>query len=151
MSIRTERVARLIQRDVADILQGELARELAALVTVTGVRMTKDLSIAYVHVSVMGATSAEKQATFRHLVEITPTVRYALAGRVRNQVRAVPDVRFFLDESYEQSRHLDTIFDRIARERGDAPADAAGDGEETDRVPGAAEGASDATRADDAP
>lgn len=147
MSIRTERVARLIQRDVADILQGELARELAALVTVTGVRMTKDLSIAYVHVSVMGATPAEKQATFRHLVEITPAVRHALAGRIRNQVRAVPDVRFFLDESYEQAKALDVIFAQIARERGDAPDDGvenAPGADEADRVPGAAEGASDA-------
>lgn len=125
MSIRTERVARLVQRDVADILQGELARELRALVTVTGVRMTKDLSIAYVDVSVMGATPAEKQATFRHLTEMTPTVRKALAGRVRNQVRAVPDLRFFLDESFETARHVDALLDRIARERGDAPADAA--------------------------
>ncbi len=136
MSIRTERVARLVQRDVADILQGELARELRALVTVTGVRMTKDLSIAYIDVSVMGATPAEKQATFRHLAEITPTVRKALAGRVRNQVRAVPDLKFFLDESFETARHLDTLLARIAEERGDAPAAAPetdeSDADETD-------------------
>ncbi len=128
MSIRTERVARLVQRDVADILQGELARELSALVTVTNVRMTKDLSIAYINVSVMGATAAEQKATFRHLVEIAPTVRRAFAARVRNQVRSVPDLKFFLDESMETALHLDTIFARIAEERGDPPApDAAGD------------------------
>jgi ribosome-binding factor A len=119
MSIRTERVARLVQRDVADILQNELASEMRALVTVTGVRMTRDLGIASVDVSVMGDVPAQKQAAFRHLQELTPRVRSLLAGRLRHQVRAVPEVRFFLDESLAHAQHMNELFDRIARERGD--------------------------------
>lgn len=126
MSIRTERVARLIQRDVADILQNELGGELRALVTVTGARMTKDLGIAYVDVSIMGADAAGQQAAFRHLQELTPRVRASLAARMRHQMRAIPEVRFFLDESLARAQHMDALFDRIARERGEGaqPEDA---------------------------
>ena len=122
MSIRTERVGRLVQRDVADILQTELGPELRALVTVTGVRMTKDLGIAYIDVSIMGSVEALQQASFRHLQELTPRVRSLLAARLRHQVRAVPDIRFFLDESLARAQHMEVLFERIARERGDAPA-----------------------------
>ncbi|MFW5955341.1 MAG: 30S ribosome-binding factor RbfA [Rhodothermales bacterium] len=117
MSIRTERVARLIQREVADLLQTEFAEQLPSLVTVTSARVTKDLSIAYVYVSVYGETSAQRQSAFRHLEELTPQIRGSLARRIRHQVRAIPEVRFFLDESLEQAQKMETLFDRIREER----------------------------------
>ena len=130
MSIRTERVARLVQRDVADILSNELAGELRSLVTVTGVRMTNDLGIAYVYVSVMGAAPAQRTAAFRHLQELTPAVRSALAARMRHQLRTMPDVRFFLDETLEKAAHMDDLFARIRAER--AGREGASGGEEAD-------------------
>ena len=117
MSIRLERVAKLVQRDVADILANELAHEVDGFVTVTGVRMTKDLSIAYVYVSFMGGTDAARQAAFRHLVTLAPAVRGALSARMRNQLRSMPDVKFFLDQSLEKSQHMEDIFQRIRQER----------------------------------
>jgi ribosome-binding factor A len=117
MSIRTERVARLIQRDVADLLQSEFGEQIPSLVTVTNVRMTKDLSLAYIDVSVYGDNSAQRQATFKHLEALTPQIRSALAGRIRHQLRATPELRFFLDESLEQAQHMESIFDRIREER----------------------------------
>ncbi len=116
MSIRTERVASLLQRDIADLLQNTFGDQLHPLVTVTGVRMTKDLSIAYVDVSVMG-DEAGQQAAFRRLTELTPQVRTALAARIRHQMRVVPELRFFLDESQERARHMDALFSRIRAER----------------------------------
>ena len=116
MSIRTERVARLIQKDVADILQTELGNEFRAMVTVTSARMTADLGIAYVYVSVMG-DKGQQTAAVRHLKDLAPQVRSALAGRVRHQMRAVPELRFFLDETIEQAQHMDALFARIREER----------------------------------
>lgn len=117
MSIRTERVARLLQREVADLLQSDFVEQLPSLVTVTDARVTKDLSIAYIHVSVYGDTPAQRQATFRHLEELTPAIRGALGKQIRHQVRAIPEIRFFLDDSLERVQRMETLFGRIREER----------------------------------
>jgi len=65
MSIYTERVAELVQREVARILQRDYSDQLQPMVTITRARVTGDLSIAYVYASVMGDTSEEREATFR--------------------------------------------------------------------------------------
>lgn len=117
MSIRTERVAKLLQREVADILQTEFGQQLQSMITVTDTRVTKDLSIVYVYVSIFGENPGQRQAAFKHLEDLTPQIRSALAGRVRHQLRVVPEIRFFLDESLQQSRKLDDLFDRIRAER----------------------------------
>ncbi len=117
MGIRTERISKLLQREIAEILQTDLSQQIQPMVTVTGVRVTKDLSIAYIHVSIFGATLAERQAGFRHLEELTSQVRSTLAGRIRHQVRVIPELRFFLDDSLEQSQRMEDLFDRIREER----------------------------------
>jgi ribosome-binding factor A len=117
MSIRTERVAKLLQREIADILQTEFSEQLPGLFTVTNVRMTKDLSIAYVDVSVYGQELSQRRAAFRHLEELTPQVRSTLANRIRHQVRGIPEVRFFLDESIQEAKRMDELFERIRAER----------------------------------
>lgn len=117
MSIRTERVSRLLQREIAELLQNEFVEQLPSLVTVTDARVTKDLSIAYIHVSVYGDTPAQRQATFKHLEELTPAVRGALGRQIRHQVRAIPEVRFFLDDSLERVQHMENLFGRIREER----------------------------------
>ncbi len=95
------------------------------MVTVTGARITKDLSIAYLYVSVFGESAAERKATFKHLETLTPKVRTALASRIRHQLRTVPEIRFFLDESQIEAHKMENIFERIRAERarrdGDEP------------------------------
>jgi ribosome-binding factor A len=117
MSIRTERVAGLVQRDVAQILQQDFAGHLPSLVTVTDVRVTKDLSIAYVYVSVLGDTSAKREAAFKQVQALAPQIRDALASRLRHQLRQTPELKFFLDESLQEAKHMETLFDRIRAER----------------------------------
>ena len=131
MSIRTERVARLIQQEVADLLQGEFHEASHSLLTVTGARVTPDLSVAYVDVSVLGDDAA-RGAAFKRLEALTPQLRRALAGRVRHQFKRVPDLRFFLDEGPKHAAHMDELFARIAAERPASPDDADGAGEDDD-------------------
>lgn len=116
MSIRTERVAKLLQREVADVLMKDFAKQLQPLVTVTDVRVTKDLSIAYVYVSIYG-DEKKRQAAFRHLEELLPQIRSALASRIRHQVRIVPELRLFLDESLQRAEKMENLFQRIRAER----------------------------------
>lgn len=117
MSIRTERVAKLIQREVAELLGQEFAEQLQPMVTVTGARVTRDLSIAYLYVSVYGETDEERKAAFRHLETLNAQVRVALAARIRHQLRSVPELRFLLDESQEEEKKMNDLFDRIREER----------------------------------
>lgn len=131
MSIHAERVAELVQREVARILQREYSDQLQPMVTVTRVRMTGDLSIAYVYASVMGDTSEEREATFKQLKALTSEIRDQLASRIRHKVREIPELKFFLDESLQRAKRMENLFDRIReeRDRRDAPDDTADDRE----------------------
>lgn len=117
MSIRPIRVAKVLQREIADLLQTDFQDQLQPMVTVTGVRVTKDLSIAYVYVSVMGEALAQRQAAHKRLEEINTQIRTALARRIRHQVRVVPQLRFFLDETLNEAKKMDALFDKIRAER----------------------------------
>ena len=117
MSVRTERVARLIQKEVADLLNSSFSEQIGPMVTITGARVTKDLSIAYIHFSVLGTSVEERRATFRHLEELTPQVRIALARRIRHQVRKIPELKFFLDETQQTVQRIEGLFDKIRAER----------------------------------
>ena len=114
MSIRTERVARLLQRDIAEILNRDFDPSL--LVTVTRARMSGDLSIAYIHLSVLGHTLEQRQATFQYLKDQTPRIRASIARRLRHQLRAMPELRFFLDESHEELKRMDQLLARVRTE-----------------------------------
>lgn len=116
-SIRTERVASLFQREIAKILSEEFADQLRPMVTVTGVRVTADLSIAYVDISVLGESTAQKEAALAHLRDLTSQIRGSLGKSIRHQVKSIPELRFFLDLSLEKSARMDEIFGKIKEER----------------------------------
>ncbi len=130
MGIRTERVGRLLQREIADLLATQFAEQLQPMVTVTGTRVTRDLSLAYVQVSIMAETVPQRVTAFRHLQALTPQIRMALSARIRHQVRKIPELRFFLDESLEEARRMEDLFSRIRSERerrvGEVPDDQEG-------------------------
>ena len=117
MSIYTERVAELVQREVARILQRDYSDQLQPMVTITRARVTGDLSIAYIYASVMGDTSEEREATFRQLKALTDDIREKLASRIRHEVREIPELKFFHDESLEEAKRMENLFDRIREER----------------------------------
>ncbi len=119
MSIRTERVARLVQREVAGLLDTTFhdSQHLNLMATVTGVRITRDLSIAHVYVSCLGETKESRQKTLDTLVELAPRVRNELAGRIRHQVRHIPELRFVLDESLTEAARIEELLDAARRER----------------------------------
>ncbi len=123
MSIRTERMARLIQREVADILQNELYEASHSMLTVTGVRITSDLGLAYVNLSVLGDNPGRREIAFKRVEELTPQIRQALAARIRHQVRRIPELRLFLDETAQQAQRMEDLFTQIRSERSERQPD----------------------------
>ncbi|NNE34515.1 MAG: 30S ribosome-binding factor RbfA [Rhodothermales bacterium] len=112
MSIRTERVARLIQREVASLLLSDFSQDIPGMVTLTNVRMTKDLSIAYIYLSVLGTTE-EQQSTLQHVQTLVPRIRKLLGARIRHQVRKIPTLRFFIDDTLDRAAEIESLFDGI--------------------------------------
>ena len=127
MSIRTDRVARMIQREVADLLQQDFSEATQSLLTVTGARVTKDLGIAYLNVSILGDSKPQREAAFARLEGQTDQIRHALAQRIRHQVRRIPEIRFFLDEGPQKIARMEELFDQIRADRSDDPEPDASD------------------------
>ncbi|MFC2085846.1 30S ribosome-binding factor RbfA [Bacteroidota bacterium] len=117
MSIRTERVGRLVQREVADILNTGFHDWPQSTATVTGATVTRDLSIAYVYASCPGETVEERGIVFNTLVDLTPRVRRELAVRIRHQVRRIPELRFVHDQSLTEAARIEELLDVARRER----------------------------------
>ena len=137
MSIRTERVASLFQREIAGILSLEYSDLLHPMVTVTGVRVTNDLSIAYVYISVLGDSAPQKHAVLAKLKDFTPRIRKTLGQAIRHQVKSIPELRFFLDETLETAHRMEELFGEIQKERGARTGefDTDEDGSESSEVP----------------
>jgi len=107
-TLRQSKVARLLQRDLGDIFIREARHMLeGAMVTVTKVRVTRDLSSARVYLSIFGI--ADKQALLNKLSSQTREIRHALGVRIKNQVRIVPELHFHLDDSLDYIDHIDEL------------------------------------------
>ena len=109
--IRPEKVAHLMRREIAEILQQRLRDpRVTAMVSVTDVEVTKDLSFAKIYVSVMG-TPAQVQETLGGLAHSVGFVRHELGPRLG--LREVPDLKFIHDESLERGARVDELLKRI--------------------------------------
>lgn len=87
------------------------------MITVTGVRVTNDLGIAYVYVSVYGNSGTNNQAAIDELKSLSSKIRGSLGKRIRHQLRGVPELRFFLDDTLNEAARLEELFGRINTNR----------------------------------
>ena len=105
---RQQKIAKQIQRDIAEILQRDLAATLRGiLVTVTTVRVSVDLSYAKIYISVFPFDKA--QATLQLIEQNANLIRGALGNRMRNQVKSIPELQFFIDDSLEYIENIDSL------------------------------------------
>lgn len=109
-SIRPERVAELVQREVTDILARKLRDPRLAGVTVTDAEVSGDLKVATVFVSTL-AGGAERAAALAALKRAARVVRRELAPRLN--LREVPEVRFRFDESLERGARVEDLLRRL--------------------------------------
>lgn len=107
-STRQLKVARELQRDLAEIIRRKgMAAFGGAMVTVSEVRISPDLSIAKVFVSIF---PSEKQgAVMQILEENKKSIRGELGREVSSQLRIVPDIDFLLDTSLDYAAHIDEL------------------------------------------
>jgi len=115
MSIRTERLAAVLQRDLGEILQQSYQMS-GTFITVTKVRLTPDLSIAKVYISVF-SPDRDPDTVFQHIDDHTDEIRYELAGRIRHQVRRIPELHFYVDDSAEYVNRIESLFNKVNKEK----------------------------------
>ncbi len=107
-SNRLDKVSKLLQRDLGEILQREAQGALRGkLITVTEVRLTPNLEIAKVFLSVF--PSEHGVAVIKEVQENKAYFRNLLGQRIRHQLRLVPELQFILDESMDKLERIDEL------------------------------------------
>jgi len=105
---RQLKVARLIQKDLADLLQKFAKDSLhGILLSVSIVRISPDLSLAKCYLSVFPSEKSEE--VLELINSRIKEIRYQLGSRIRNQVRIIPQLVFYIDDSLDYLENIDHL------------------------------------------
>ncbi|MCR4828163.1 MAG: 30S ribosome-binding factor RbfA [Bacteroidales bacterium] len=121
-STRQNKISRLIQQDLGDILLKEMKPVLGqSLITVTKVRVTSDLSIVRCYISIFpvgtmpetadtpAGTKADKQLVINAMLTHQGDIRRRLGLREAKQLRIIPNLEFFLDDSLDYAENIERL------------------------------------------
>lgn len=107
-SIRQNKVSRLIQRDLSEMFQHECkAYAAGAMLSVTTVRVSPDLSYAKIYVSIFPSNFVE--TVMKSLEVHNKNIRFILGQKVGKQMRIIPELRFFVDDSLDYINKIDDL------------------------------------------
>ncbi|MCF8308140.1 MAG: 30S ribosome-binding factor RbfA [Bacteroidales bacterium] len=106
---RQEKISRQIHKDMGEILQRRSPEFNNAMITVTKVHVTKDLSVARIYVSLFA--TKDKQATLQLIRENINEIRYDLGNRERHQLRKIPELEVYEDDTLDYIDHIDELLD----------------------------------------
>ena len=107
-STRQHKIARLIQKEMADIFLRESKRfQIQGMLTVTKAYVSKDLAVARVYVSVFGADDPVK--VIEQIRIHTREIRTIFGNRVKSQLRVIPQIDFFIDDSLDYIENIERL------------------------------------------
>lgn len=106
-STRQAKISRLLQKELSEIFRRQTAKTHGVIISVSGVRVSPDLSIAKVYLSVFPSEKAPEM--LENIKASEKTVRYELAQIVRFQLRKVPELQFYLDDSLDYLENIDKL------------------------------------------
>ncbi len=104
---RQNRISRLLQKELAEIFQSQTRQTHGILVSVTRVRISPDLSICTAYLSIFPSEKANE--LIENIRNNEKSIRYELGRRVHNQLRIIPELRFFIDDSLDYIDHIDEL------------------------------------------
>ena len=104
---RQNRIARLLQKELAQIFQSQTRMMHGVMVSVTRAKVSPDLSICTAYLSVFPSEKGEE--ILKNINRNEKTIRYELGTRIRNQVRIIPELRFFMDDSLDYIERIDEL------------------------------------------
>ena len=104
---RQSKISRLLQKDLSDIFLNETRKTHGVLISVSVVRVSPDLSVAKVYLSIFPSEKAQEILDSIRLN--ARNIRYELAQRIRFQLRKTPELSFFLDDSLDYIENIDML------------------------------------------
>lgn len=110
-STRQNKISKQIQKDLSDIIL-PICRNIAPgkMLTITQVRISPDLSIARAYISVFPSDKSQEVVNTLNLH--ASKIRNELGQRIRHQVRIIPEVKFFLDDSLDYLENIDSLLNK---------------------------------------
>ena len=107
-STRQKKISRLIQKELSEIFQREVGDIISStMVSVTVVRVSADLSVAKVYFSIFPTAGTE--AILASIEENSSRIRFMLGKRVGKQLRIIPELKFFIDDSLDYAEKIDNL------------------------------------------
>ncbi len=105
---RQEKIARLIQKEMSLLFQNELS-ELGAggMITVTKAKITSDLGLAKIYLSLLAVK--DNKAVIDNINKNVVQIRYAFGKKIRHQLRVVPHLKFYEDDSMDYYENIDRL------------------------------------------
>lgn len=107
---RLQKIERLLQKELSDIFQKQTQAMHGVLVSVSVVRVSPDLSVAKAYLSIF--PSAKGKELLKAIRANTKAIRYDLGQRVRLQLRKIPELSFFIDDSLDYIEHIDSLLNK---------------------------------------
>ncbi len=104
---RQNKIARLIQKELSEIFRLQTQAMKGVLVSVSACRISPDLSVCRVYLSVFPSNRSEE--IVKNINDNMKSVRYELGTRVRHQLRIIPELKFFVDDSLDYIEHIDEL------------------------------------------
>ena len=103
---RQNKISRLLQKELSEIFLLQTKAMPGILISVSAVRISPDMSIARVYLSVFPSEKAEEMVNIN---ENMKSIRFELGTRVRHQLRIIPELKFFVDDSLDYIEKIDSL------------------------------------------
>jgi ribosome-binding factor A len=107
---RLQRIGRLIQKDLGEIFLAQTRQMPGVLISVTGVRISPDLSLSKAYLSIFPSEKGKEILNNINLQK--KSIRYELGLRIGKQVRRIPELAFFLDDSFDYLDRIDQLLNK---------------------------------------
>lgn len=104
---RQNKIARLLQKELSEIFLLQTKAMPGVLVSVSAVRISPDMSIARVYLSVFPSDKSEEMV--KNINNNMRSIRFELGTRVRHQLRIIPELKFFVDDSLDYIEKIDAL------------------------------------------
>lgn len=111
---RQQKIARMLQKELGEIFLLYAKKMQGTLITVTGVRISPDLSVARVHLSIFPGDKTKP--VLEQVNADTKSIRYDLGKRVRYQLRIIPGLFFHIDDSLDYLENIDNLLKQDKKE-----------------------------------
>lgn len=104
---RQNKIARLLQKELSIIFQQQTRMMRGVMVSVTRVKVSPDLSICTAYLSIFPSDKGEE--IIKNITASEKAIRYELGTKVRHQLRIIPELRFFIDDSLDYIDKIDEL------------------------------------------